>query len=117
MRAPELSDRVASGFYMFCAMSSSRGHDAMNSTTHKLEFYYDGSCTLELGTCDLKTAVKVQQLTTALPLMVFSPVNITPEKFLCSRIASATHTRIQGTLKLDGPRCPQCASKLERLLA
>jgi hypothetical protein len=42
-------------------------------------------------------------------------VNTAPEKFLCSRIVTATYTRIQGMLKFEWPLCPQCASKLERL--
>lgn len=70
MEAPTDQDRVASGFFTFCTISSSRFGDASNSTEGSVEEDVDGSIAIELGTLEHKTAGTGRQF---LPLIAFSP--------------------------------------------
>ena len=73
MNASLDADRCAAGFFSFCSLSSSRGHDAMNAEVCTVETDTDGSMCIELGTSDHKTATTAQLQTQLLPLIAFSP--------------------------------------------
>jgi len=38
-----------------------------------------------------------------------------PLRLLCGRLVTESYSQISGLLRFDWPRCPQCASKLEKL--